>query len=101
METQGLPVLIAVAGAGLLALWLYVRFGSRRPRSLRRAGVQVVLGLVALAVAPVVMTQLLGDPISHRGALLALLGIFLPAMTYTFLAVLYFFEHLQRRLYLR
>jgi hypothetical protein len=96
-----LPVLIVVAGASVLALWLYVRLGDRRPRSLKRAIVQVLVALAALSAAPPLMAWVLGEPISRGQALVALLVIFLPAMTYTFLAVLHFFEHLQRRLYLR
>jgi hypothetical protein len=94
-------VFIAVSGASLLALWLYVRLGNRRPRSLRGSIVQVLLALGALAVAPLVMEALLDAGRSDGRALVALLVVFLPAMTYTFLAVLYFFEHLQRRLFLR
>jgi hypothetical protein len=47
------------------------------------------------------MGQLLGAGMSHNEALVGLLGMLLPAITYTFLATLYVFEHLQRRLYAR
>lgn len=96
-----LPVLVVTVGGSLLALWLYVRLGERRPRSMKWAIVHAVIALAALSSTPFVMVQLLGKGMSHDQALVALLGIVLPAITYTFLATLYVFEHLQRRLYAR
>jgi hypothetical protein len=43
----------------------------------------------------------LDDDPSGSSAVLALLAIFLPAMTYVFLATLYLFEQLQRRMHMR
>jgi hypothetical protein len=93
------PVLVVTLGGSLLALWLYVRLGERRPRSLKGAIIHCVIALSALSAAPILMAQLLGRGMSHDQALVGLLGILLPAITYTFLATLYLFEHLQRRLY--
>jgi hypothetical protein len=96
-----LPVLLVTTGGSLLALWLYVRLGERRPQSLKGAIVHCVIALAALSATPIVMAQLLGTGMSHDQALVGLLGILLPAITYTFLATLYLFEHLQRLLYAR
>jgi hypothetical protein len=96
-----LPVLIVISGGSVLALWLYVRLGDRRPRSMKAAIVHGLFAVAALSAVPLVMGELLGTSISHNEALGGLLGILLPAITYTFLATLYFFEHLQRRLYAR
>lgn len=96
-----LPVLLVTIGGSLLALWLYVRLGGRKPRSLKGAIVHCVIALAALSAAPILMAQILGRGMSHDEALFGLLFIVLPAITYTFLASLYLFEHLQRRLYAR
>ena len=94
-------MLIVVAGGSVLALWLYVRLGERRPRSMKIATVHVLFALAAMSAVPLVMDQLLGTALSHGERLVGLLGILLPAITYTFLATLYIFEQLQRRLYAR
>jgi hypothetical protein len=96
-----LPVSIVVAGGSVLALWLYVRLGERRPRSMKGAVVHALLALAALSSTSLVMGQLLGTGVSHTERLVGLLVILLPAITYAFLATLYVFEHLQRRLYAR
>lgn len=96
-----LPVLVVVAGGSVLALWLYVRLGERRPRSMRGVLIHSLLALAALGSVPLVMGGLLGEGLSHDQALFALLVIFLPVITYAFLATLYLLEQLQRRLYAR
>jgi uncharacterized membrane protein len=96
-----LPVLIVVSGGSVLALWLYVRLGGRRPRSMQGAIVHALLALAALGSVPLVMELFLGRGRSHNEEVVGLLVILLPAITYAFLATLYVFEHLQRRLYAR
>ena len=96
-----LPVSIIVAGGSVLALWLYVRLGERRPRSMKGAVVHALLALAALSSTSLVLGQLLAPGVSHTERLVGLLVILLPATTYAFLATLYVFEHLQRRLYAR
>lgn len=95
------PVLVMTIGGSVLALWLYVRLGERRPRSLGAAIVHAVIAGVLLGCAPPAMSIVVGDEPSHRAALAALLGLFLPAVTYTFLASMYVLEQVQRRLYAR
>jgi hypothetical protein len=94
-----LAVLIVAAGGSVLALWLYVRLGDRRPRSLRRAVAHTLVAVVALEGVSPAIGIVFGEDPSHRSAIAALMGIFLPAMTYVFLASLYVIEQLQRRLY--
>ena len=96
-----LPELIVVTGGSVLALWLYVRLVDRRPRSMKGAIVQALFALAALSAAPLVMELVLGQAKSHSEGVVGLLVILLPAITYAFLATLYLFEHLQRRLYAR
>jgi hypothetical protein len=94
-------VLIVTSGGAVLALWLHVRLGERRPRSLRAAVVHAILAGALLGVLPQLLDVLIGEEPSHRADVAALLGIFLPIMTYMFLASLYVIEQLQRRLYAR
>ena len=96
-----LPVLIVVAGGSVLALWLYVRLGERRPRSMRQVLVHSLLALAAVGSVPLVLGGVVGESVTHDQALVALLGVVLPAFTYAFLATLYLLEQLQRRLYAR
>ena len=89
------------AGASLLALWLFVRLGDRRPRSLRSVIVHLVVAALLVAVCPLVMDRFVRAGESPTAAAVGLFGVFLPAMTYVFLAALYLLEQLQRTLYAR
>lgn len=95
------PVLIVVTGGGVLALWIYVRLGEQRPHSMKGAIAHALFALAALSAVPLVMELLLGRTQSHNEGVFGLLVVLLPASTYAFLATLYVFEHLQRRLYAR
>jgi hypothetical protein len=96
---RGLPVLIMTAGASVLALWLWVRLGELRPHSLRSALVHAVLAVAALNGVSFAMGSVVGEDPSRGAAMVGLLAMFLPAMTYAFLASLYVLEQIQRRLY--
>ena len=86
-----------VAGGSLLALWIYVRLGERRrPASFRRAGAHMALAGVALALAPVAIAELMGGSRSPLLAAVGLFVVFLPVMTYVFLAALFVLAELQR-----
>ena len=87
-------------GGALLALWVYVRFAKRGPRSARRVCVHLVLAGVALVLAPYAVREIAGEGPAFATAA-ALFGAFLPAMTYTFLAALFLIEHVQRAIYAR
>ena len=89
---------VTVAGA-LLALWLYVRLGARRPASLTHVIVHVGVAIVVVtALHGIVDFESAGN--SGRGTA-ALFGLFLPAMTYAFLCGLYLLEQLHKSLSLR
>jgi hypothetical protein len=90
-----------VAGGSFLALWLYVRLGARRPRSRRSLGAHIVLAGIGLVVTPLAVGAIVGPDPSPGSAGIALFAVFLPAMTYAFLAALFLIEHLQRSLYAR
>jgi hypothetical protein len=89
------------AGASVLALWVFVRLGDRRPRSLRHVIVHLVIAVLLISAAPVVMERVVRAGESPETAAAGLFGVFLPAMTYVFLAALYLLEQLQRALYAR
>lgn len=89
------------AGSSLLALWVFVRLGERRPRSLRLVVVHLVIASVLLSISPLVMERFVGAGESSGAAALGLFGVFLPAMTYVFLAALYLLDQLQRVLHAR
>jgi hypothetical protein len=89
------------AGASVLALWLFVRLGDRRPQSLRPAIVHLVAAGLLVVAVPVVMERLVHADESPTAAAAGLFGIFLPAMTYAFLAALYLLDQLQRALHAR
>jgi hypothetical protein len=96
------PVLLVhalVAGGGLLALWVYVRLGERRPKSLAVACGHVLAAFVALTLVPATFGWVTDEREAGGILALGLFGVFLPAMTYTFVAALLLFEQLQRRLY--
>ena len=89
------------AGASVLALWLFVRLGDRRPGSFRIVVVHLVIAGVLVAACPLVMERFVHAGDSPGAAAAGLFGVFLPAMTYVFLAALYLLEHLQRAMYAR
>jgi hypothetical protein len=89
---------VTVAGA-LLALWVYVRLGARRPASLTHVMVHVGVAIVVVTVLHgTVDFESAGN--SGRGTAV-LFGFFLPAMTYAFLSALYLLEQLHKSLSLR
>jgi hypothetical protein len=85
-----------VAAGFVLALWLYVRLGSWRPKSVERvlAHAGIALLVLALLQATVDVTSAGRSP----RATAALLGFYLPAVTHAFLSGLYLLVHLQRAL---
>lgn len=90
-----------VAGAAVLALWTYVRLGSRRPRSRAAMSVHIVAAVIGLALGPNAVGWIVADSDSSRLVAIALFGVFLPTMTYVFVAALFVLERLQQALSLR
>lgn len=89
------------AGASLLALWVFVRLGERRPQSLRWVIVHLAIAGLLVSGCPFVMDRFVRAGESPEAAAVGLFGIFLPAMTYVFLAALYLLDQLQRTLHAR
>lgn len=80
--------LALVVGAAVLALWTDVRFPGLGPRSITARLVNAGVASLVLVVTPVP---------SHGGMLqlLAVLGLFLPALGYAFLTGLWLLRSLQ------
>lgn len=90
-----------VAGGGLLALWIYVRLGERRPKSPARVCAHVIAAFIGLVFAPNAVGWIIGGTDSAPLTAVGLFGVFLPTMTYVFVAALLCLETLQRALYMR
>lgn len=91
----------ALSAAGVLALWLWVRLGERRPRSFSGAAIHAVAAAAVLGLMPLAFERSVGPSASKGDQVLALLTVFLPSMTYVCLVALYVLEQVQRRLYAR
>ena len=86
MDKGGLLTALAL-GAALLALWSYVRWPSIAPRSFRRAIVLVLLAFGLLQVGTVPLGAASGT--STMLAVFAVVGVIVPALTFTFLTALW------------
>ena len=84
-------VLALAAGAGLLAIWLHVRFPSLAPERLGRAVVHA-----ATAFALLKITSLTGT--GSATALATVLLFVLPALVYALLCTLWVLQHAQAAL---
>jgi hypothetical protein len=90
-----------VVGGAVLALWIYVRLGERRPTSFRVVCAHVLLAAVGLALAPRGVAMFIGDSTSPFVLSLGLFALFLPTMTYLFLTALFFLDRIQRSMLAR
>jgi hypothetical protein len=86
MGIGGLLLGFAV-GAALLALWCHVRWPGAAPANLLGAGLRALLGFVLLQVGVIVLERAVGA--STALALLALVGVILPVLTFAFLTSLW------------
>lgn len=84
--TAGLLVGLAV-GAALLALWSHVRWPQAAPGTLMGAVLRVAVGFALLQAGVVVLDRLVGTSLGV--ALLALVGVVLPILTFAFLTSLW------------
>ena len=93
--SSGSLVVCLTLGAAALALWIGVRFPGRGPQRVASIGLHLALSLVAVQAAPVAMRLLVEDSESAPVAAVALLGLFLPALVYAFLAALWLMRRVQ------
>src|SRR5205085_5604185 len=87
MSAPAFGIALALAAA-LLALWIDVRFDSRRPGSALRRLIHAVLACVALQIVTMASTHV--TPTTMLGVrLAALYGLLLPSLVYGFLSGLW------------
>ena len=84
-----LPTLIAALaiGAALLALWCFVRWPRLAPATARGAVLHAILAFGAMQLAATGLG--VAAETSLNGAVLALIALVVPALTYAFLAALW------------
>jgi hypothetical protein len=75
--------------AALLALWVDTRFESRRPESLKRRTVHVVLAFATLQAANFGSRFLIGAHAGDTRRLIVVFCLFVPSLVYTFLSGLW------------
>jgi hypothetical protein len=83
---HGFVLTLAVAAA-LLALWCHVRWPGAAPATWAAGALRVLAGFLLLQVGVIVLEQAVG--ISPGMALLAVVGVVVPALTFAFLTSLW------------
>jgi hypothetical protein len=82
--------LVLAGGAGLLAMWVHVRFPALKPEKIGRAIVHAALAFALLKVS-----STLGDGAT---AFVAVFVFILPALTYALLCTIWVLHHAQAAL---
>jgi hypothetical protein len=80
----------AFVGLGLIALWIYTRFPSRRPRGLMRAAGHVIVSFAVLMLLPVGLHLALSVGTGPEVGLAFLFGVAMPILCYVFLSWVWF-----------
>ena len=86
MSTNAFVAVMAF-GAALLALWCHVRWPGAAPRSLTSAVLRVFAGLALLQVGLFALDVVAG--MSPGVVLLAIVGVVVPVLTFSFLSGLW------------
>ena len=86
MDGSGLLGAISL-GAALLALWSYVRWPGAAPASFRGAVVRVLVAFALLQVGALPLGSAAGR--SAALAVLAVIGVIVPLLTFAFLSALW------------
>ena len=84
MGAQGFILLLTVASV-VLAVWLDLRFESRRPQSVVRRLVHAAVAFVVLEITAAAVASVLRGRAPLGEQTLVLLLVYLPSMIYTFL----------------
>jgi hypothetical protein len=80
-------LLAIVVSAGALTLWFHIRWPGAAPKSFTDAILRVLLGLALLQLGVVVLDAAAGS--SSGVAVLAVIGVVAPVLTFAFLASLW------------
>ncbi len=89
MTANGLLITLTV-GTAVLALWSYVRWPGAAPGTMKGAVVRVVISLVLLQIGAGALD--LGVAAAPSLALLFVVGVVLPALTFAFLSSIWFLK---------
>lgn len=95
MSTHAFVAVMAL-GAALLALWCHVRWPSAAPKNLTSAVLRVLVGLALMQVGVLALDAAVGT--SHGVALLAIVGVVVPVLTFAFLSALWIMKVLADQL---
>ena len=86
LSTPGLLVALAI-GCAVLALWAHVRWPGAAPKSLGGAMLRVLVGFALLQLGVVLLEAAVG--VSADLALLAVVAVVVPVLSFAFLASLW------------
>jgi hypothetical protein len=91
----GIYALLFVAGASLIAIWANARLARLAPQDMRATCIHLGISLVACQIVTPLTVGLATSSGNAQLRLLAVMGVALPALTYTVLAVIWLITHLQ------
>ena len=90
MATTGQLMMVFTVGTAVLALWSYFRWPGAAPATMKGAMVRVAIALVLLQVGAGALD--LGVAAAPSLAILLLVATVIPALTYAFLASIWFLK---------
>jgi hypothetical protein len=88
--TAGQLLLAFTFGTAVLALWSYLRWPGAAPATMKGAALRVALAFVFLQVGAAALG--FGVDAAPVLAILVLVGVVVPVLTYTFLASIWFLK---------
>jgi hypothetical protein len=91
----GIYALLFVAGASLIAIWANSRLARLAPQDMRTTCIHLGISLVAGQIVTPLIVGLANGTGNPQLRLLAVIGVALPALTYTVLSVIWVIAQLQ------
>jgi hypothetical protein len=88
--TAGQLLLAFTLGTAVLAIWSYLRWPAAAPATLKGAVIRIALALLLLQVGAAALGY--GVKLAPAFAVVVVLGIVVPVLTYAFLASLWFLK---------
>jgi hypothetical protein len=95
----GQLLIMIVAGAAVIALWLDFRFPGVTPKHLRQALIHVGISIVAAQLVVPVLVKTIAAAGSPIAALVAVFAVGFPSLTYCLLASIWIIKGLQSALH--
>jgi hypothetical protein len=91
----GIYALLFVAGASLIAIWANSRLARLAPQDTRSTCIHLGISLVGCQIVTPIAVGLATSTGNEQVRLLAVMGVALPALTYTVLSVIWLIIQLQ------